>query len=90
MFDGPWGGFLGLIVFAFLCYVALLHEKANTPPPEPYVDWQEEERKWTQEEKKLKARPKFFSLYYQPRQRRIKVVSIDQIQLKTHHVREPT
>ena len=39
MFDGPWGGFIGLFVFAFLCYVALLHEKANTPPTEPYLDW---------------------------------------------------
>jgi|TARA_R110000787_G_scaffold202845_1_gene313438 hypothetical protein len=58
MFDGPWGGFIGLFVFAFLCYVALLHEKANTPPPEPYVDWKEKERLRKQEEKELKTRLK--------------------------------
>ena len=51
MFDGPWGGILGLIVFAFLCYVALLHEKANTPPPTPYVDWEEEEKKGSKRKK---------------------------------------
>lgn len=42
MFDGPWGGFIGLIVFAFLCYVALLHEKANTPPPEPRMSFSQD------------------------------------------------
>ena len=29
MFDGPWGGFLGLIVFIFLTYLGLKHEQKN-------------------------------------------------------------
>ena len=29
MFDGPWGGFLGLIVFIFLTYLGLKHEQRN-------------------------------------------------------------